>query len=365
MGPPVGGCMTSCRDHGTEKSGYYPRPGIDESQSMDLQEQPLVSVVTPVYNGEKYLIECIESVLAQTYRNWEYIIVNNCSTDRSFDIAQSYAQHDARIRIHNNREFVAVIQNHNVAFRQISPQSRFCKIVHADDWLFPECIRLMVELATANPSVGIVGSYSLYDMRVECDRLPYPSTVVSGRELCRSTLLGDLYLFLSPTCLLIRSDLIRNREPFYNEAHLHADVEAYYEILQCSDFGFVHQVLTYIRRHDESMTSSFAHQLNTIILSNLDLLVRYGPIYLSDNEYRRRLKHEMSEYYRFLANNIFRLRERERFWNYHRKGLEEMGHPLSKIKLIKALSLEAFSTILHPRRTIKDIFRYVSFKEGK
>src|SRR6266511_2705323 len=214
MGPPVGGCMTSCRDHGTEKSGYYPRPGIEESQSMDLQEQPLVSVVTPVYNGEKYLIECIESVLAQTYRNWEYIIVNNCSTDRSFDIAQSYAQRDARIRIHNNREFVAVIQNHNIAFRQISPQSRFCKIVHADDWLFPECIRPMV------------------------------------------------------------------------------------------DFGFVHQVLTYIRRHDESMTSSFAHRLNTIILSNLDLLVRYGPIYLSDNEYRRRLKHEMSEYYRFLANNI-------------------------------------------------------------
>ncbi len=317
--------MTSCRDHGTEKSGYYPRPGIDESQSMDLQEQPLVSVVTPVYNGEKYLIECIESVLAQTYRNWEYIIVNNCSTDRSFDIAQSYAQHDARIRIHNNREFVAVIQNHNVAFRQISPQSRFCKIVHADDWLFPECIRLMG----------------------------------------RSTLLGDLYLFLSPTCLLIRSDLIRNREPFYNEAHLHADVEAYYEILQWFDFGFVHQVLTYIRRHDESMTSSFAHRLNTIILSNLDLLVRYGPIYLSDNEYQSRLKHEMSEYYRFLANNVFRLRERERFWNYHQKGLEEMGHSLSKVKLMKALSLEALSTILHPRRTIRDIFRYISFKEGK
>src|SRR5918912_579836 len=185
---------------------------------MNFQEQPLVSVVTPVYNGEKYLVECVESVLTQTYHNWEYIIVNNCSTDRSLDIAEKYASCDARIRIHNNHKFLSVIQNHNVAFRQISPKSHYCKIVHADEWLFPECIRLMVEVARANTSVGIVGSYSLYDSRVECDRLPYPSTVLSGRELCRSTLLGDLYLFLSPTCLLIRSDLIRNREPFYNEA---------------------------------------------------------------------------------------------------------------------------------------------------
>src|SRR5919197_1394474 len=146
---------------------------------MNVQIQPLVSVVTPVYNGEKYLAECIESVLVQTYQNWEYIIVNNCSTDRSLEIAQTYAQHDARIRIYNNREFVTVIQNHNIAFRQISPQSFCCKILHADDWLFPECIRLMVKVAKANPSVGIVGSYSLYDVRVECDRLPYPSTVVS------------------------------------------------------------------------------------------------------------------------------------------------------------------------------------------
>ena len=55
--------------------------------SMSLPHGPLVSVLTPVYNGEDYLAECIESILAQTYRNFEYTIVNNCSKDRSLEIA--------------------------------------------------------------------------------------------------------------------------------------------------------------------------------------------------------------------------------------------------------------------------------------
>ena len=52
--------------------------------------QPLVSVVTPVYNGAEYLVECIESVVNQTYANWEYVIVDNCSTDDTLAIARRY-----------------------------------------------------------------------------------------------------------------------------------------------------------------------------------------------------------------------------------------------------------------------------------
>ena len=81
-------------------------------------------VVTPVYNGAAFLRNCIESVLKQTYENYEYIIVNNCSTDRTLDIALSYAQQDSRIRIHQNDTFVGVIENHNLAFSLISPLSK-------------------------------------------------------------------------------------------------------------------------------------------------------------------------------------------------------------------------------------------------
>ena len=67
---------------------------------------PLVSVVTPVYNGAAFVSECIESVLAQTYENWEYVIVDNCSTDGTAEIAAGYASSDPRIRLVANDRFL-------------------------------------------------------------------------------------------------------------------------------------------------------------------------------------------------------------------------------------------------------------------
>jgi len=305
--------------------------------NIDFKSQPLVSVVTPVYNGEQFLAECIESVLAQTYQNWEYVIVNNCSSDRSAEIAQQYAQRDARIRVCHNETFLNQLQNCNQAFRQISPESKYCKVVHADDWLFPDCISRMVEVAEANPSVGIVGSYRLEENRVDLDGLPYPSPVVSGREICRLTLLADLYVFGSPTSLLIRSDFIRSRVAFYDESIIQADKKACFEILQHADFGFVHQVLTFTRRHNESMTS-LIHRFNTRQLGKLIYLVQFGPVFLTEAEYRLRLQQVLANYYRFLARSAFEFRERE-FWNYHRAELKKLGYPLSWTRLAKAVLL--------------------------
>ena len=301
---------------------------------MTLTSQPLVSVVTPLYNTEKYLAECIESVLGQTYENWEYVIVNNCSTDRSLEMVQHYAQKNTRIRIHNNAEFLNQMQNWNHAMRQISPKSKYCKVVHADDWLFPECLTRMVEVAEANPSVGIVGAYRLDEDRVNLDGLPYPSTVVPGREICRWSLLGGPYIFGSPTSLLIRSDLIRTRKKFYNESNIHADLEACFDILQSADFGFVHQVLTFTRRHNETLTT-FSRRFNTYLIANFIVLKKYGPIYLNREEYEKRLKLKIRNYHRFLARSIFEQREKD-FWDYHKRELNNLGHPVSMTELTRA-----------------------------
>jgi len=70
-----------------------------------MSDAPLVSVVTPVYNGAEFLPQCIESVLAQTYRNWDFTIVNNCSTDDTLSVCLKYAAIDPRIRVVTNRVF--------------------------------------------------------------------------------------------------------------------------------------------------------------------------------------------------------------------------------------------------------------------
>src|SRR5206468_9807198 len=187
---------TSPRSACTLHDGSWVHDGRADSSNklMTARQEPLVSVVTPVYNGQPYLRECIESVLSQTYTNWDYTIVNNCSTDGTLRIAEEYAARNSRIRIHNNETFVRVIASHNIAFRQISPQSEYCKVVAADDWLFPECLERMVDLAARHPSVAIVGAYGLYGqpgVGVAWVGLPYPSAVVpGGREACRLRQIG-------------------------------------------------------------------------------------------------------------------------------------------------------------------------------
>ena len=119
-----------------------------------MTSEPLVSVVTPVYNDADYLTECVTSVLNQTYSNWEYAIVDNASTDETPEIAARFAASDSRIRHVRFEEFVNSNENHNRAFRAIDPGSEFCKVVSADDWLFPECLERMVARAKASETVG-------------------------------------------------------------------------------------------------------------------------------------------------------------------------------------------------------------------
>ncbi len=313
--------------------------------------RPLVSIVTPVYNGARYLSQCIESVLAQTYQEWEYVIVNNCSTDATLAIAERYAERDPRIRVVSNERFVDVLANHNIALRLIAGDSKYCKVVHADDWLFPDCLRQMVELAEAHPSVGIVGAYRLDDTRVGCDGLPYPSTVVRGPVLGRMRLLGGPGVFGSLTSILIRSDQVRRRRSFLDESDFHSDTSVCYEILKESDFGFVHQVLTFTRRHAAAQTSR-AEALNTYQAGQLRRLLTYGPTFLNREEYERRREEVLREYYRFLGRRLLEPQPREA-WSYHRQALEAMGHPIRWRSMAWALLPYWPRVLTHPLKVVR------------
>ena len=313
--------------------------------------QPLVSIVTPIYNGAEYLPECIESVLAQTYENWDYTIVDNRSTDASAEIAGRYAARDSRIRVHRNQDFLPVIANHNTALRQISPDSKYCKVVFGDDWIFPECLEKMVALAEAHPSVGLVGAYGLEGERIICAGLPYTSPVVDGREICRRHLLDKLYLFGSANSVLYRADLLRGDERFYNEANIHADTEACFALLVASDFGFVHQVLTFTRVRAGSETAR-SLDLHTDLAGTLQILKMYGAHYLTTDELDALIDEHVADYYRFLNQSVFVRRDRE-FWEYHKKQLADAGIPFSRTRLIWA-TLASLRRALVPKSSWLD-----------
>jgi glycosyltransferase involved in cell wall biosynthesis len=317
-----------------------------------VPQSPLVSVVTPVHNGERYLRECIESVLAQTYRHWDYTIVNNCSTDRTIEIAHEYAANEPRIRIWNSERLVPVEQSYNNAFRQISPESKYCKVVAADDWLAPECLEKMVGLAEQHPTVGIVGAYGLVGSKVEWQGLSYSITVVNGRELCRARLLGGPYLFGTATSLLFRSDIVRMRHAFFNEANLHCDSEACLEVLEQHDFGFVHQVLTFQGVRPDSLTS-FSIKMQTYLPWILLELVKYGPKYLSADELESRIEQHLKGYYRYLGEQIYHRHDRE-FWNYHRNQLAGQGYPMSASRLGVAATSHALD-FMSPKSVVKGV----------
>jgi len=292
-----------------------------------------VSVVTPVYNGAEFLLECIDSVLAQTYENWEYVIVDNCSTDPTLEIARSYEAEEPRIRVLTPNVFVDQIASANRSLREISPESKYTKVLHADDWLFPECLERMVDLAERHPTVGVVSAYRLEENQVDLTGLPYSTSVLPGTEICRSTLLGPLYLFGSPTSTLIRSDLIRARDPFYDRTFcvtedyaLSEDQDACCAILRQSDFGFVHQVLTFTRRPAGSPFSAFVH-LGAFLPELTNLVTRHGAAYLTEPEYQRRLAALLARYGFFLFARLPRFAEPS-FRAYHRAAARKLLHAI-------------------------------------
>lgn len=293
---------------------------------MSMNQAAVVSVVTPFYNSDLYLGECIESVLGQTYGDFEYVLLNNCSTDRSADIAESYARKDPRIRLLHNVKHLTQKQNYNEALRHISSRSIYCKIVQADDALFPTCLEQMMALGRPHPSVGLISAYTqLGSSTVYLRGLPYPQPVFSGRDVCWRLLQDRLYVFGSPSSHMVRSDLVRQQDPFYNEDERTPveDLEACFELLQHCDFGFVYQVLTFTRRDNESIMSRIK-SFDPMILDEVIVVEKYGRLYLSEEEYRTCARAMRRRYLMFLGQSALRLRNRA-FWQFHREGPASCG----------------------------------------
>lgn len=320
---------------------------------MSSSKSPLVSVVIPVYNGEAVIADAISSVLAQTYDNLQLTVANNCSTDGTAAIVEGIASRDSRVRLHNAAEFVGVIESHNRAFSLVSDDAEYCKILGADDWLFPNCLAELVDLAERNPAVGMVSSYFVFGSRVNAGA-PFPRTVFSGREICRLRLINGLKTFGAPSSSLLRASAVRERRPFYDPLRVHADIDAYYDLLQRHDFGFVHQVLSYNCQGEKSPTSGHVRRLGGPMAAAVDEVERWGRIYLSPDEFRACRRDVWRNYYTLLADNVFELNTGE-FWKFQHRFMRDLGYTIDYGRLSLYAMLRAANVAFNPLRTFTNV----------
>lgn len=317
-------------------------------------DSPLVSIVTPVYNTSEFLAQCIESVLSQSYANFEYIILDNCSTDGSPDIAQKYSHSDSRIKVHSNKEFLGQVQNYNQAVRYISATSRYCKIVQADDFIFPDCIKCMVEVAETDEAIGMVGAFTLLDFGDSAvaylSGLPYPDRVFDGGYVCRRYLADDLFVFGSPTATMLRSDFVRNRDNLFDEETVIDDTGLCMEVLSGSRFGYCHQVLTYTRRYNESILSVLKPFDFGMVTRYLCLKI-YGRNFFDEQEFLDCEKAIKKQLRQSIGEAALR-RFPDTYWNFLQTALSEVDERVTTLDKIFCMFQAALELGLNPKSTI-------------
>ena len=181
--------------------------------------EKLISIIVPVYNAELYLRECVDSVLAQTYQNWELILINDGSSDGSKDICTEYENRDCRIRAyHHENHGVSYTRNCGIDFSK----GEYLCFVDADDKILPDYLSYLLNQMTENEADIIYCGYQLLYGDKFVKRAPkikggvYRFEDLSYRAIDDGTLSG--ILFGSVWSAIYRSNLIKESNIHFDSA---------------------------------------------------------------------------------------------------------------------------------------------------
>lgn len=122
---------------------------------MNSKDKKLVSIIMPVFNAADYLVEAVESIRTQTYKNWELIAVDDASTDNSFNLLQRLAKKDKRIKIYQNKKNLGVAATANIALAKT--KGKYIARMDADDIAFADRLSKQVKYLCSNQDVVAVG----------------------------------------------------------------------------------------------------------------------------------------------------------------------------------------------------------------
>ena len=219
---------------------------------VDMTDKcPKVSVIMNCFNGERYLREAIDSVYAQTYKDWEIIFWDNCSTDSSSDIAKSY---DSRLRYFKGEEFLPLGIARNKAVGQA--EGEYIAFLDCDDLWLPKKLELQMPLfEKGKDTILIYSNYLVRDLLINREYAAYnpPKDFHSGmitRYLCRGNFIGF-------QTVVIRKDALQRLDTVFDNGLMYApDFDLYLRLSLLGKFDFTSETLVVYRKHKSNFTYS-------------------------------------------------------------------------------------------------------------
>ena len=193
---------------------------------MTIAEVPLISVCIPVFNGENYIRECIDSVLRQTEGNFELIVADNCSTDRTLEIVGSFR--DPRIRVVRSESNIGSINNFNKCI-QLSKGKYFILLPH-DDILLPTALYTFSRPLIEDSKIGLAYS-SYYTIDAAGKRIGFRMIASDDRVLSGEEAIGECIIHGSPIqCAMVRAKLFSRLGSFDKDLFVWCDVDLWCRI---------------------------------------------------------------------------------------------------------------------------------------
>lgn len=231
-----------------------------------MQNKPLVSVVLPVYNGEEFLAQSIQSVINQTYTNWELIIVDDCSTDNSSKIAKDFALKDERIRVVKNGENLKLPASLNRGFE--NAKGEYYTWTSDDNEYYPEAFEKMVNFLENNSYYGMVYAQinvekdGILQDYVWCDEATTPNALLT---LC-----------VPGACFMYRKLIAQMVGKYDESCFLNEDHDYWLRILLKTKIANLDEILYLYRLRKTSLTGSKAKEIKK---GKIKLLRKYRKIY--------------------------------------------------------------------------------------
>jgi len=272
-----------------------------------LETNPLVSVLVTVYNREKYLAECLTSILNSTFTDFEIVVVDDCSQDGSVEIVEKFAEQDIRIRLFKNEHNLGDYPNRNRAAELA--RGEYLKYVDSDDLIETECLEKLVEPLQKTPEAA----YSLTYPRPETTPRPL---LLTAREAYECHFVDRQGIFSSgPLLAMIRTERFLEVGGFREQARNMGDTILWLELSSHWPMVIVEDGLSWWRQHEgqeselvrnPSMENAITHSKLTALFLNEFLTVPKCPLLPSE---RKRVRRDI------FVRNIKRL-----VWHlYHRR----------------------------------------------